>query len=514
LFVESLLLSLAGGVLGTMLALYGVDVLVAFAPKDIPRIESASVNGWVLLFTVLLVAASAIATAILPALQTRSISEQSLLQETGTRGGTEGRNRRRLRGVLMAGEVAVGTALLIGGGLLVDSARRLSQVQPGFAAPDRVLTFRVTLPRPKYQPQDKRKQFYENLLAKLRALPGVTDAAAVLLRPLSGTVGWDFPFSVEGQTEQQAAANPPSNFESISTNYFRTMAIPVLAGRDFTELDRTGSPSVAIINESFAKRYFPDGRVLGRRIKIGRPGGKQPWMEVVGVVRDVRYREWEAVRMDLYVPVMQSAQHRSDFVVRVRQGDVLRLTPEVRRAVLEVDPDQPVSSVTTVEGLVDGTLARPRFNAGLLTLFAICALLLVVAGVFGVLSQSVAERRQEIGIRLALGALPEQILRMILREGLLLIGGGILFGAVLALSMGRVMAHLLYGATWWEPAVYSISIGVVLVTGLFACLWPAMRASRSDPVAAMAGLSMPLSSQGQPASPPESPSTAGPRPED
>ena len=381
----------------------------------------------------------------------------------------------------MGGEVAMATALLIGAALLVSSFDRLGKLDPGFRAPTKVLTFRVTLPRPRYGPQVKRKVFYDALLTRLRALPGVESAGAVLLRPLSGTVGWDYPFVMEGQQADDAARNPPSNFEAISPGYFPTMGVPVVAGRDFTAADRDGAPLVAIINESAARKYFPDGQAIGRRMKLGRTGANAPWLEIVGVVKDVRYREWEATRLDLYVPVMQNAQHRSDFVLRVRQADARRLVPEIRRAVAEVDKDQPIGSVTTLDGLVSEALARPRFNAVLLGAFALCAAALVVVGLFGVLSHLVAQRSQEIGIRMALGSKRSGVLWMILAHGARVAMAGVMAGSLVALAVARVTASLLYEVTWWHPAAYLGAAGVVLMFALLACLGPAVRASLVDP---------------------------------
>jgi predicted lysophospholipase L1 biosynthesis ABC-type transport system permease subunit len=240
-----------------------------------------------------------------------------------------------------------------------------------------------------------------------------------------------------------------------------------------------------MINESGARKYFPGQDAVGKRMKIGRIGGKAPWIEIAGVVKDVRYREWDATRLDLYVPVMQNAQHRSDFVLRVRQSAVLGLVPEIGRAVAEVDKDQPISSVTTLAGLVSEALAGPRFNAVLLAAFALCAAALVVVGLFGVLSHLVAQRGQEIGIRLALGAQRTRVLRTILTHGVTVALAGIGTGSVIALAVARFTASLLFEVQWWHPSAYAGAMGLVLVLALGACLGPAVRASLVDPAVAL-----------------------------
>jgi putative ABC transport system permease protein len=484
LLTESLVLCALGGAAGIALTYGGVWWLREFAPRDIPRIETAEVNAWVLAFAAVLVCASTILVGLAPAREAGRADMHSLLKDAGAR-GTGSRFQSRFRDLLLAGEVAMATALLAGAMLLLTSFNRLGRLDPGFRSPTQVLTFRVTLPQGRYASQEKRKAFYSALLDKLRALPGVESAGAILLRPLSGTVGWDYPFAIEGQSAGEVARNPASNFEAISPGYFAAMQIPLIAGRDFTDADGAGSTPVAIINESAAHRLFPGTQAVGKRMKIGRTGAKDPWIEVVGVAKDVRYREWDATRLDLYVPVMQNAQHRSDFVVRARHADLLRLTPAILRAVAEIDKDQPISSVATLDGLVSDALARPRFNAGLLAAFAICAAALVVVGLFGVLSHLVSQRTQEIGIRMALGAQRTEVLRSVLLRGLALAALGAAAGSLLALAAARAASTLLYGVAWWHPSAYAGAMAGVLLLSAAACLGPAIRASLVDPANAL-----------------------------
>jgi len=322
------------------------------------------------------------------------------------------------------------------------------------------------------------------LLGRLRALPGAASAAAILLRPLSGAVGWDTAFTVEGQTGAGQATNPDPNYEAISPDYFRTMRIPVLGGRDFNPLDRTGSEPVAIVSHALARRYWPGQDAVGRRLKLGGPDSKAPWLKVVAVVADVRYREWENSRFDIYIPVEQRAQHRSDFVVRTSQ-DPQSLAGEIQRAVAAIDKDQPVSSLTTVESLVAETFALPRFNLTLLALFAGCALALAMAGVFALLMHSVTQRLHEIGIRIALGARRADVLRLVVLDGLAWTALGTVCGAAVAMAAGRVVSGLLAGMKPPDTPTVLGAASVVLLVSLAASLLPARRASQVDPIQAL-----------------------------
>jgi putative ABC transport system permease protein len=321
---------------------------------------------------------------------------------------------------------------MVGAVTLARGFADLNRIDPGFRR-DHLLTFRITLSKPEYAQQEARKRFYGQVLERLRALPGAQSAAAILLRPLSGTVGWDTQFTVEGQTAAEQAANPDPNYEAISPDYFRTMRIPMLAGRDFSVDDRTGAEPVVIVSAALARRYWPGQEAVGRRIKLARPDGKAPWLKVVAVVTDVRYREWENSRLDIYIPFQQRAPHRSDFVVRTSQ-DPLALAGEIQRAVYAIDKDQPVSSLTTVESLVAETFALPRFNLTLLAAFASCALALAMAGVFAQLMHSVTQRIHEIGIRIALGARRADVLRLVIVDGIAWTALGIVCGVLAAIT--------------------------------------------------------------------------------
>jgi putative ABC transport system permease protein len=304
------------------------------------------------------------------------------------------------------------------------------------------------------------------------------------MRPLSGTVGWDYPFTVEGQGEQEQAANPYSNYEAISPNYFRTMSIPFIKGRDFNDQDRGDEEKSVIVSESMARRYWPDQEPLGKRIKFGKPDSKSPWLEVVGVVKDGRYREWDATRFDIYAPYLQKAQYRTDFVIKTRI-DPNSLAASIRQEVYAMDKDQAVTAMITMEELVSGALARPRFNMLLLGIFAALALLLAAVGVYGVMAYSVSQRTNEIGIRVALGAQEKEIMKLVVGQGIILALTGVAIGLLSSLALTRVMASLLFGVSATDPLTF-LSISLVLAGVAFlACYIPARRALKVDPVVAL-----------------------------
>jgi predicted permease len=472
MLAEGLPIGILGGAAGLLLARYGVAALVALAPADIPRIAHAQVSGTVLFYTWML-SLVAVLVFMLPA--ALHASREAPLGRTPA--------RCRTRGLFVTAQVAVSMLLIVGAVTLARGFVDLNRIDPGFHR-DHVLTFRITLSKPEYAQQEARKRFYGQVLDRLRALPGASSAAAILLRPLSGTVGWDTIFTVEGQTAAEQTANPVPNYEAISPDYFRTMRIPMLAGRDFTPLDRTGSERVAIVSAALARRYWPGQNAVGKRLKLVRPDAVAPWLTVVAVVADVRYREWETSRFDIYIPLEQRAQHRSDFVVRTSQ-DPLALSGEIQRAVAAIDKDQPVSSLTTVDSLVAKTFALPRFNLTLLALFAGCALALAMAGVFALLMHSVTQRLHEIGIRIALGARRVDVLRLVILDGIAWTALGILCGILAATAAGRVLSGLLAGMRPPDAPTILAAASAILLIAIAASLLPARRASQVDPIQAL-----------------------------
>jgi putative ABC transport system permease protein len=467
---------------GILLAAWGVDTLKALAPEDVPRLDAVGVNGAVVACAVAATALTALACGLLPALR---LSNAPALEALKAAGGhsSAGRKTQRLRSGLVVLQVSLALVLVCGAGLLVRSFVSLRGLDPGYDASD-LLTARIELNQATYTDSPKRAAVYEQILDRVRALPGVQSAALVLMRPLSGAIGWDYPFLVEGQSPSEQAGNPYSNYLAISPDYFRTLKLPLLAGRDFSSADRKDAPRVVIVGESMARRFWPEGQALGKRLKFGKAESEKPWLTVVGVVKDARYREWSAVRPDLYVPYLQQAEFRTDLMVRTSLPP-LSLAPEIREIVAAVDPGQPLSEVTTMEAAVDAALARPRFNAWLASVLAVLALSLAVVGVYGVIGYAVSTRQWEIGVRLALGARREQVLWMILRQGAVLAALGVALGLPVYLGVARLMQGLLYGVTATDPlTVISVSAALVLAAAVGAAA-PALRASRLSPSLAL-----------------------------
>lgn len=452
LLEETMTVAAVAGGLGLLLATWLVALAAKFGPDDVPGLADAAVNWRAAGVAGVLAAVTAAVVGLLPLARVRM---------------------GRLRDVLVAGEVAVSLLLVIGCGLAGRSLWNLSQVDPGFAR-ENLLTFRVTLTGKAAATQDGRKQFYGALLERLRALPGVERAAAVLIRPLSGPVGWDSPFLVEGQTPEEQAANPYANYEAVSPGYFETVGMPLLAGRDFTAEDRQG---VIIINQATAKRYFGETGAVGKRIQLA---GSKDWLTVVGVVKDAHYREWTAARVDLYIPVEQRAQHRSDFVVRT-SVDPQTLVEPVRRAVLAIDAEQPISNVATMGKLVDEALAWPRILALLFAFFGLAALLLTVAGLFAVLRFVFAAGERDLAIRMAVGATPGHLRAVVIRFGIVRAGAGVGVGLVLALWTVRFVEPLLYRVNAFDAWIWGGAVVVLVLAALGAALSPAWKAGRVDP---------------------------------
>ncbi|HYY56582.1 MAG TPA: ABC transporter permease [Pyrinomonadaceae bacterium] len=482
LLTESLLLALMGGALGLLLATFGVEYLVALAPQDIPRIGRAGINIQVVGFAFIVSFMTAIIFGLAPALQSSRPELNEALKEGGAK-SQGGARAKRLRSFLVVSEVALAVILMVGAGLLVRSFNNLQRIDPGFNA-ENVFTARVALVQSKYPDEPEQKAFFAQLLERVKTLPGVESAAVVLMRPLSGTVGWDPPFAVEGQTPEEQTANPYSNYEAISPGYFHTMSIPLVRGRDFNDQDRGDAASVAIVNETMARKYWPGQEPIGRRLKFGKANSNAPWLTVVGVVRDVRYREWDGVRPDIYVPFLQDCEYRTDFVVRTKV-DPLSLSESFRREVYALDKDQAVASVTTMEELVKAALARPRFNTLLLGIFAALALALSAVGVYGVMAYTVTQQTHEIGVRMALGAQSADVLKMIVGQGLKLIAVGLFIGVAGALLLTRLMSSLLFGVTATDPLTFAGVSALLAAVALLACFIPARRATKVDPMVAL-----------------------------
>jgi putative ABC transport system permease protein len=483
LVTEALVLGLAGGALGVALAVAGMRALRAWLPADLPRVSEVGIDARVLVFSFF---ASLVATLVFgagPSLAGGRANLSAALRE-GSAGAGESGNRRRLRRLLIVGETAFSFVLLVGAALLIRSFVRLQEVPLGFR-PAGVLTAGMSLPRTQYTEPDQWRTFYGSLVDRLRSEPGVESAAAALPLPLAGG-GLNFAFSIEGRSDDGGSANDrTANYTAATPDYFRVLGVPLVAGRAFDDRDAAAAPRVCVVSSAFARRYFPGEDPLGRRLVFG---FKEPVArEIVGVVGDVK-RDGLALpsQPEMYVPFVQDPWWAAYAIVRTAGGgDPERLASAMRADVKALDPTLPIESVAPMRQFVDDSVAQPRFRTTLLGLFGAAALLLAVLGIYGVISYSVGRRTREVGIRLALGAAPADVRRMVLGEGLALVGVGLGLGLAGALLATRYLSSLLFEVSRLDAGSWIAVAALLLLAGLAASWLPARRATRVDPVSAL-----------------------------
>jgi putative ABC transport system permease protein len=484
LLTESLLIALSGGAIGLLLAMWGVDLLVASTPVDIPRLREVGLDWRVLSFTLFVSVLTGIVFGLAPALQASKIELNEVLKEGG-RGSTEGIMRNRVRSFLVVSEVALSLVLLVGAGLLIKSFMRLREVDPGFDAKN-LLTTSLTPSRAKYPDAERQNNFYREVLGRIQSLPGVDAAGYVDPLPLSGNSS-SVTFTVEGQ-EVAPGRLFSSNRRMISPDYFRAMRIPLLEGRAFNEHDTKDSPLVLIVNETFARRFFPGADPIGKRVLIGASpeNPNPPPHEIVGVVGDVHHEGLDTeAGPEYYVSYNQTPLRHGSLVVRTTRGDQSGMAASLRSAIKQVDQEQYIPRIEPMEQLLAESFARRRFNMLLLAVFAFVALLLAAVGIYGVMSYSVTRRTHEIGIRIALGAQAGDVVRMVVRQGMTLVLVGLLLGLTGAFAVTRIMASLLFGVSPTDALTF-IAVSVLLAgIALLACLIPARRATRVDPMVAL-----------------------------
>ena len=479
---ECVLLGLVAGAVGVVLAYAATPLLVSLAPPDVPRLRDVEVSGRTLAFSLGATLATTVLCGLAPLLLARRGSLLPSLRSS-SRGIASVRNP--LRTTLVVAEVALALVLLVGAGLLLRSFAELRRAPLGYDSAG-VLSVGVGLPQHRYPDPPRWRAFHQQLLERVSALPGVTSAATVTLRPLWGTVGMDWPFTVEGQSPKDAERNPLLNFETVSPDYFRTMGIVVKRGRVFTTADAEGQPGVVVVSESVARRAWPGEDPVGKRLKIPLPPTPyhDTWLTVVGVVADARYREIQASRFDLYMSFLQSDHGPNHLVVR-SSTDPAALVPAIREVVRGLDSDQPVTEAATMTQIVSEALGGPRFAARVFGAFAVVALLLAALGLYGLLAYAVSRRTREIGVRMAVGASPGNVRRLVLREGLGLTVAGIVLGLFAAAAGARLLGTLLYEVRPSDPVTFAaVPILLLGVAGL-ACLLPARRATRVDPIVAL-----------------------------
>jgi putative ABC transport system permease protein len=487
-FTETFLLCALGALAGLALAVYGLQLLRLLIPAvssnykvSIPGLEEIGVDRWVLLFTLGLSLVTALLCGLAPALKTSALDLNDALKEggrtsvTGFRGG-------RFRGLLVISEVALALILLMGAGLMLESFRHLREVQLGFDAHN-VFTMSLSLPGSKYPEEQQRVGFFQQLVGRVQALPGVESVAAANYLPLSGhwgTVG----FSIEGRPALAAGDFLVANYCTVSPSYFDTMKIPVVAGRGFTAADRLKAPQVVTINQTMARRFWPNENPIGQRLNLG--DAKTPdFCEIIGVVGDVRHFGPDVESQpQLYISHLQSPATGMSLIVRTVRNP-LHLVAAARAEVLAIDPAQPVYEVQTLEKLLSQSIAPRRFVLLLLGSFAIVALGLGAIGIYGLISYTVNKRTHEIGIRMALGARSQDVLRLVVRQGMKLALMGVGLGLAGALAVMRVLQSLLFEVKPFDPFIFLlVTVGLIAVT-LVACMLPARRAAKVDPMEAL-----------------------------
>jgi len=484
LLTESITLSVLGGAAGILLGSWGVNALLALNPIAIPSYNKISVNMTVLVFTLVISVVTGIVFGLAPAWQTLRVDLNSALKEGG-RGAVAEAGQRRLSSLLVIAEMAMAMVLLIGAGLLMRSFERLLDVQPGFTT-ENLLTMQIGLPNASYQQPQKRAVFMQQLEASLRGTPEVTSVGYVTRLPLMSALNNITTFlAIEGR-QVPAGERPEIDFRRASTGYFQTMSIPLLSGRLVTEQDVTNNSSFVVINDAMAKRFWPGEDPVGKRISTIVSSGQQvPWQTIVGVVGSVRHLGLDVEpRPEIYYHTNTQPPFGPVVVIRTT-SDPKRLISIARGKVRELDRDVPVSNVNTMEQLVAQSVAQRRFGMFLLGIFALLALLLAAIGIYGVVSYSVTQRTQEIGVRMALGASATNVLKMVLRNGMSLALIGVGLGLAGAFALTRLMSRLLFEVTPTDVTTFALVAVALTVVALLACYLPARRAMKVDPLEAL-----------------------------
>jgi predicted permease len=481
LLVESLTLGAAGGALGVALAVLAVQGLGALVPPELFRPDSVRVDRGVVAFAALVALLASVGFGLAPALASARGNVQAALRD-GSK-SSSGRGARRFLRALVVGETAVAMVILVGAGLLLNAFLRLRAVDPG-PDPDRTVTLQVFLSDPAQAEAKRSHAVFTTLVERAAAIPGVEAAAGVLIRPLDGPQGFDYPFSIEGRDQQEQAAYPFLNYEAITPDYFRSTGLRLVRGRGFARTDGAEAPKVVILGESVAGRFWPGQDPVGKRMKWGGTDSPAPWLEVVGVVEDSRYRGLETVTLDAYVPYQQSPWPLNHLVLRTR-SDPAAVAAELRREAAALVPSARLLDVATVSAMMRNALVRPRFATTLLGSLAGVALALAGIGLAGVLWFTTRERTREIGIRMALGASAGRIRLEVVREGLALAVVGLGLGLAGAALLARLLRSLLYEVGPYHLPTYAVVAGVLGSVALVACFLPAWRASREDAAVAL-----------------------------
>jgi len=483
LLVESMMLSLLGGAVGLGFAYAGLRVLTRFIPPDLANADTIAIDGKVLLFTLLIALVTGLIFGLAPASQASHFNLNETLNEGGRDSGA-GVRGKRLRNALVMAEVAVSVVLLIGAGLLINSFAHLRSLDPGFRA-DHLLALQVDLSQVNYPDTARRITFLDEVVRRVQALPGVRSVAVAGNLPFTYN-GDSTIIAVEGIPDPPMDQWPDVIFRTLGSGYFSTMGIPLVRGRDFNDQDTLDTPRGVIISEKTAKYYWPNQDPIGKHLKLGATNDDVPWNSVIGVVKDVRQNDFIAEpKMQMYFNYKQMKETAPNALIVRTSVDPLTLAIPVRNAIWSVNKDQPVANIDSMEHIVAEAVARQRFSMLLLAIFAGLALVLAAVGIYGVMSYTVAQQTREIGIRIALGAKRRDVLAMTVKQGLRLVGLGLVIGLPSAFILTRVMSSLLFGISAADPITFlSISL-VVLAVALLASYIPALRATKVDPMIAL-----------------------------
>jgi len=480
LLTESVLLSLVGAAVGLLLASWGMDLLAAYGPADVPRLRAVSLDRYVLLFTFGVATLTGILFGLAPALHASKPDPGNTLKESGRGFSLAGRNW--MRSALIVSEVALSLMLLVGAGLLIHSFWRLLKTDAGFD-PKGVLAVDVPLSRTTYKTPELQSAAFQQLIGRMKTLPGVRDVSVTSNVPLTD-FDVELSFQIEGRAPYKPGQEATSDYTVTGADYFRTMSIPLMQGRLFTDQDGTNSPQVIVVSNAFVKRYFPNENPIGRRIIFD--GKDEKPREIIGVVGDVRRNGLDVdVEPEMYVSHIQNPERRLNLMIRTEARDASQIAQAARAEVKAFDPNQIIWRTRTLDELLGTSVAPRRFNMLLLGIFAGVALALAAVGLYGVMSYSVSWRTHEIGIRMALGAKRADVLRLVVRQGMTMTLIGLAIGLAGAFLLSRVMVGLLYGVSHNDPLTFAGVSIVLLGVALLACLIPARRATRVDPIVAL-----------------------------
>lgn len=482
LVTESVVLGVLSGLAGLAIAFWGTRALLATAPVGIPRLGEVGLNGTVFAFAVGIALLCGVLFGLAPALRVTRLPLVEGLKEGGRSGASV--SQRRMQRALVVCEIALALVLSVGAGLMIRSMAALTSVSPGFA-PTALVTFRLNLPERRYDTPAKITAMYDALRTRLEANPAIRSVGSATSLPPNLDAMTDS-FVAEGQQTPPTQSPPNASFIFADENFFKTLGVPLLAGRFFDEHDVPGGPLVTIVNETLARHYFPDGHAVGKRLKQGgaeRPNN--PWMEIVGVVGDIKYSGLDAPPEPAYYLADRQQPVTRRFVMVRTAADPRSALNSIRSAVSAVDRDLPVSRLYTVDQLMNESVAAPRFRTMLVTLFAMLGLVLAAVGIYGVMAYTVSERTRELGVRVALGATRREVLRMVMTEAAALAAAGVGLGIAGAAATTRLMAALLFGVTPTDPSTFASIAAILMVIALAGSYVPARRATRVDPMAAL-----------------------------